>query len=600
MMIQVEAPDRSGQQGAPDRPRLTAARLRRRYVEQRRTAQQIAAETGWSSQYIRDRLRDHGIPLRPPGAVASHPPPVDPAALAGWSAQGLTLAEIAARTGYSPAGVHNLLRRAGLPTRPAAPRTVRHDPAELAEVVRLYRDEERSLQDVGAAFGRGPDWAKARVQAAGLTIRPAGTRGTRLDVEQLRRWRVADQLTIAEVAARAGAPAATVAETLRKAGVTMPPRRQQRVALDPAVLRRLYVEEHRTLTQVAAQLGASGPRVRAALVAAGIPLRPARRRADRPPLPTLTTEQLSELYVDQGLTARQIAARFGGSANWVLTALDTRGIPRRPGGSRTVPPLAVDAATLTDLYLTRRLDDPAIGAQLGVPAWRVTARRRQLGVTRPHLPPPHPGPPPPPPPEVLRRLYLGQRLTIAALGKRYHTAPKVARRWLRDAGVPIQPRTSRDHRITLDTTQLRELYHDREWTAAEIAARLDTTTHLVLRALHDAGIPVRRGSRRRRRPEEDTRLIAELYTDAEITAALDQHQVPRRSEPGSITSRFPTAVPLSEELLHDLYTGIGLSARQIELLTGQPHEQVLDALHRAGITVRRQAGPSPWLARRRA
>ncbi len=51
-----------------------------------------------------------------------------------------------------------------------------------------------------------------------------------------------------------------------------------------------------------------------------------------------------------------------------LTALDTRGIPRRPGGSRTVPPLAVDAATLTDLYLTRRLDDPAIGAQLGVPA----------------------------------------------------------------------------------------------------------------------------------------------------------------------------------------------------------------------------------------
>lgn len=198
---------------------------------------------------------------------------------------------------------------------------------------------------------------------------------------------------------------------------------------------------------------------------------------------------------------------------------------------------------------------------------------------------------------MLRRLYLGQRLTIAALGKRYHTAPKVARRWLRDAGIPIQPRTSRDHRTTLDTTQLRELYHDREWTAAEIAPRLDTTTHLVLRALHDAGIPVRRGSRRRRRPEEDTRLLAELYTDAEITAALDQHQVPRRPEPGSITSRFPTAVPLTEELLHDLYTGIGLSARQIELLTGQPHEQILDALHRAGITVRRQAAPPPgWPA----
>jgi hypothetical protein len=64
-----------------DRPRLTAHSLRHRYVEQRRSAQDIATETGWSSQYVRDRLRDHAIPLRPAGAAAKLPP-VDPAALA--------------------------------------------------------------------------------------------------------------------------------------------------------------------------------------------------------------------------------------------------------------------------------------------------------------------------------------------------------------------------------------------------------------------------------------------------------------------------------------------------------------------------------------
>jgi hypothetical protein len=599
----VAAPEafaRRGRAGAADRPELTAAWLRRRYVEERSSAQEIGAETGWSSQYVRDRLRDHGIPLRPPGAVASHPPPVNPAALAGWSSQWLSLAEISARTGYSRSGVRQLLRRAGLPTRPAAPRKAGHDPAELTEVVRLYRDQGRSLHDVGAAFGRGPDWAKARVRAAGLTIRPAGIRPTGLDLEQLRRWRVDDRLTIAEIAARTRRPAATIAENLRKAGITTPPRRPERPAPDPAALRRLYVDEYRTLPQVAAHLGVSGPRVRAAMVAAGIPLRPARRRADRPPLPPLTAEQLTDLYVHQGLTAREIAAMFGGSANWVLAALETRGIPRRPGGSRTLPPLGVDAATLTDLYVTRRLDDPAIGARLGVPAWRVTARRRELGVYRPHVPPPNPGPPPPPPAEVLRQLYLEQQLPTAAIGKRYHTAPAVARRWLRDAGIPVRPRTARHHRTTLDITQLRELYQDREWTAAEIAGDLDTTTHLVLRALHDAGIPVRRGSRRRRRPEQDTRLLAALYNDPEITAALHRRQVPRRPAPGSIATRFPTAVPLTEELFRDLYTGIGLSARQIELLTGQPHEQILDALHRADVPVRHQHGVSPWLARQRA
>jgi hypothetical protein len=37
------------------------------HVVQRRTAQQIADASGWSSQYVRDRLREFGIGLRPTG-----------------------------------------------------------------------------------------------------------------------------------------------------------------------------------------------------------------------------------------------------------------------------------------------------------------------------------------------------------------------------------------------------------------------------------------------------------------------------------------------------------------------------------------------------
>jgi len=546
--------------GTPDRPGLTAGWLRRRYITEHQSAQHIATETGWSSQYIRDRLRDHHIPLRPAGAPTNLTP-IDTATLTGWSAEGLSLAQIATRTGYSRSGVRNLLRRAGLPTRPVAPAASRDDPEVLTEVARLYRDQGRSLDAVGAAFGRGPAWAKARVQAAGLPIHPTGPAATSLDVAQLRRWRIDDGLTIVEIARRAGRPAATIAAALRNAGVPRPPRQPQQPALDPAQLRRLYVDQHRTLAQVATATRASARRVKAALADAGIPLRPARSRADRPPLPTLSADQLTDVYIRQGLTVTEIAAQLGGSTTWVLTALHAHGIPRRTGGARPVPPLNIDTATLTEMYVNRRLDDPAIGAHLAVPPWRVTARRRQLGVRRPPVPPPHPGPPPTPPADVLRRLYLDEHLPTAAIGKLYRISPNVARRWLRDAAIPVQPRTTREHRRTLNVTQLRDLYHQHQWTAAQIAAHLHTTQHLVLRSLHDAGIPVRRGGARpRRRPTEHTQLLAALYNDPEITATLRRHQIPHRPQPGSITSRFPTPIPLTHQTLQALYTDTGLWA----------------------------------------
>ena len=73
------------------RVELTAGYLRRRYVVDRLTATQIAVETGWSSQYVRDRLRDHGIPLRPWGLGK---PRLGREQLQGWVEAGLTVPEI--------------------------------------------------------------------------------------------------------------------------------------------------------------------------------------------------------------------------------------------------------------------------------------------------------------------------------------------------------------------------------------------------------------------------------------------------------------------------------------------------------------------------
>jgi hypothetical protein len=189
------------------------------------------------------------------------------------------------------------------------------------------------------------------------------------------------------------------------------------------------------------------------------------------------------------------------------------------------------------------------------------------------------------------------------IAQRYHTAPPKVRRWLEQAGIPVRPRTTREQRTDLDAARLRELYTDREWTAAEIAAELDTSVQLVLRTLHDHGIPVRHaGARRTRRRSAEptaTRPLADVYADPEITTVLRRHRIPRRPSPGAITDRFPTPATLTASLLRALYEDVGLSARQIELLTGQPHEKILDALHEHGIAVRNHAGFAPWTVRRR-
>lgn len=379
--------------------------------------------------------------------------------------------------------------------------------------------------------------------------------------------------------------------------------RQLGPAPDPARLRALYLGQHRTLVQVATELRCSPRRVSAGLAAAGIPVRVGGRPAHAEALPPLTELVLRELYERQQLTMREVADRVGGSEFRVATALDRFGIARRRPGTRPVPVLPVDADTLRQLYVGQRLDDTAIASGFGVPVWRVTRRRRELGVWRLPVPPPHPPPVPPPPAAELRRLYTEQGRPIAVIAGRYRTASPKVRRWLQDAGIPVRPRTARADRTVLDRARLVELYSDRQWTAAQVAVELDSTVQAVLRGLHDHGIAVRRGgSRPGSRPGQEEltveakRLLAALYDDRQVSVVLRRHRIAQRPQPGTIVERFPTPVVLTPAMLVDLYDEVGLSARQIELLTGQPHEQVLDALHAAGLAVRRDSGPSPWSA----
>jgi len=301
----------------------------------------------------------------------------------------------------------------------------------------------------------------------------------------------------------------------------------------------------------------------------------------------------SPLYVEEDLTVSAVAARLGCSNTRVTAALERHDIPGHTDSyrHRRVPTVDIDVATLTSLYVDQQLDDIAIAALYDVPPVRIRRRRGELGVRRPPAPPPHPQRPSPPPAKELEQLYLVEERTLVQIARRYRTSGPVVRGWLTEAGVPVQPRTSRADRQQLDPHLLRERYEDQQWTAAQIAAEQHTTVQLVLRALHENGVPSGQQT-------DAYLLLDDLYADLDVLALLQRHHIPVRPQHGPIAARFPKPAPLTTTLLRQGYLDIGLSAQHIEFLTGQPAEQILDALHAAAIPVRTLDGtPSPWLVR---
>jgi hypothetical protein len=92
-------------------------------------------------------------------------------------------------------------------------------------------------------------------------------------------------------------------------------------------------------------------------------------------------------------------------------------------------------------------------------------------------------------------------------------------------------------------------------------------------------------------------LVNALYADELVDAVLAQHKVPQVLPGGPIWQRFPDPVPLTRQLVEDLYWRCGLGLSHIELLTGQPAQTVGGLMRRCGITRRHPGGLSPFLRR---
>ena len=364
----------------------TAQWLTDRYLTDRLTAEEIGELCGWSSQYVRDRLRDHGIPLRPPGTHRRIRRTLDRDTLTSWLHDGATVQQISNRSGYTTSGIYKLLHQYELTVPEPPPRPPATQDPLIAELVRLYQHEHLSLAVIAQRYNHDPDWVKARLHRAGIPLRAPGRQAV-VDPRRVRAL-LDEGLRVPEIADTIGCSTTTVLAILRTHGWTAPPRRPRgpnhvnHPNPTSAELRRLYLDQ---------KLERSHDRRPTRPVTGPDADRAPRRRHPRP---QTRLDRRATTAADHRRTAAAALRRpttvhpTGGrpasecGQTRVLAGLRRHHIPLRTDRP-TAPSLDVDESTLRELYVTQHLDDQTIGAQLGVPAWRVTMRRRKLGVRRP-------------------------------------------------------------------------------------------------------------------------------------------------------------------------------------------------------------------------
>jgi hypothetical protein len=276
------------------------------------------------------------------------------------------------------------------------------------------------------------------------------------------------------------------------------------------------------------------------------------------------------------------------------------------GAARTVQSGQADVplAGLAHLYLCAGLSTYRIAQLTGLDRQRVTRRLRRAGVPlRPRgaggSRPQARRPDPPDMATVLTELYVTQRLSTPEIGKLLGIPERRVRDRLRRYGIPARTRGGwqREDRRSLPAETVRLLYQVHGLSADNVGRKLDASRKIVLRTAHDLGMPVRASAAAAPSGPDEIQLIGALYTDGMVRATLAGHGIAEVPAGGPIWQRFPRPVPLTRELVADLYWRCGVGLHHIELVTGQPAHTVRGFMRRTRIPVRGPGGRTPFLRR---
>lgn len=259
------------------------------------------------------------------------------------------------------------------PALPAKPSRRQADP-DPAQVARLYlggATEKEIARLLSVSRQRVAD----ALTVAGVQRRQPAS-ACPVSHDELRRLVDAGS-TQAQLAARFAVASGTMCRWLAEAGIGDPDPR-----IDHARLRHLYVDRELTAREVAIEFGTSHNRVIRELALAGIARRSRHDRRPRGARAAVTDEALRALYVDQGLSVRELRGVLGVSDEYLRKRLRECGFAKRPGTfvqklARPRDDLSADAA---ELYSNAKLSMREVAEALGISSSHVRELLHESGV----------------------------------------------------------------------------------------------------------------------------------------------------------------------------------------------------------------------------
>ena len=484
-------------------PRVSRSYLRSAYLEEGRTLDSIGEEVGLTRERVRQLRDNYGIPKRVD--VAEDPSEMVSEAVLRqlYVVQGLTLQEIAERTGIRRDQVAELAARYEL----ARPRVYeRHGLTE--DLLReLYVDQRKSAKTISGELGVPVQAVWTAIKKHGIPVRSraeAVGRGlsTVLTPEYLQS-RLSEGAGPDQIAVDHGTTVTTVRKYMAAAGLApaeVPdPKFDDVLSIDR--ITEGFLDSTLTLAEYCASEQVPEREVRLRLHLAGMEV-PRRRNTQLDDLPSavsvreaaaagrpedfeLDDTELRDLYEVRGLSTEQVAAEANATTPEVLAALVAAGIEVRLGMSDI----------LSEPYLRQRYEvegtpSPEIAREAGTTSATVIKRLRAYGIEvrgRGGVEERKPGLDRLTEP-FLRQAYIADGRSTTSIAEELEVDPSQVLTALYKFRIPVRDkaaaRVARNPGLALLTEdRLRAEYVDRGRSPAEIAAELGVSYSAVRNAL---------------------------------------------------------------------------------------------------------------------
>jgi transposase len=270
---------------------------------------------------------------------------------------------------------------------------------------------------------------------------------------------------------------------------------------DKDVLKRLYVEQEKSVTEIADELGCSHATITKWLAKNGIRTRTPDHVSNQffeedsieeETPPEKNPALLRQLYLGDDMSAPQIARKLGVSDRLIRVHLDKHGVlDEKDNESPTIGEIDFDIPSdspwqntdlMLHLYVNRDLSTTQIGNLLDCSTATVSTWLNRHDIETSDREYERPSQ------LELRRMYIDKNMSTLDISNKMNISLATIRSWLLEAGIEIKPGEDYLPEELFDEEALRELYCTKGYTLRKISEELGCSLNAVVKYFRKHGI----------------------------------------------------------------------------------------------------------------